>query len=455
MIAVSKNEQMVLRCIIENPDLINDIDDVFVSKVALALFNSFEEITNNKQKLTLEHILVSGNRKNAKITELLIQNLLKVNADVESFPIYYQTLREDFAKKNIYENLMEDILEKVSSKDRLSENELREFSLLLEDNLAFLEKGNEKILYNLEEIMEAYEKEFLERFSKDGLYSYGDSYLDSKITMKAHPGQITILFADTGSGKSGFDLNLVNKQINKKIPCIYVSPENDKIMTIDRLLAMRLQMPYKCLYDEELSEAMLQEIQKEKEKIKKVDTFFFVEKPDISIRELEKLIIKAKKRFKRDYLIVHVDLLSMITDFSNDLSPKNIEDKMNRVHQMVRRQGVHLIGVLQMRRNDADKKPKNLEDLDQFKPNLSGIKSAGVWAERSRVVLGMFRPKLYAQRFYPDLDETAIMEDTVSLMILKQNQGGLFNLKYIFDPEIFRFFKQSKKEEIEEEKKEF
>jgi hypothetical protein len=209
-------------------------------------------------------------------------------------------------------------------------------------------------------------------------------------------------------------------------------------------------MPYKNLYDEDLSEIMLQKIQEEKERLKKINSFFFVEKPDISFRELEKLIVKAKKSFKKDYLIVHVDLLSMLTDFSKDLSPQNIEDKMNRLHEIVRRQNVHLIGVLQMKRNDSDKKPKNLDDLDQFRPSLSSIKNAGAFAERARVVLGMFRPKLYAQRYFPDLDETLIMDDIVSLMILKQNQGGLSNLKYRFDAELFKFYREIKKEDVKE-----
>ena len=455
MLSVSKNEQLIIKSILDKPELVYDIKNYFLSFIASDIYKTLKELSDKKMTLSNEHIVMVGNKRNSKITDTLINSIRELDVDLNSFNEYYTLLSKEKGKNNISTDTLKFIAEETSSKDDINMESLYRLQEDLDKNIALMEgNNNEKILLNLGDMIDSYEENLEARISGERTYSFGDAYLDKAVTLKAAPGLISILFADTGSGKSAYALSLINKQINKNIPCIYVSPENDKMMTLDRLLALRLRIPYTYFHDEENMEAMLSEVRKEKIKLKKNKKFLFVEKPDISIKDLENIIIKSKKIMKTEYAIVHVDLLSMLTDFSTDLSPQNIEKQMNRIHEVVRRQNIHLVGVLQMRRDNSDKKPKDYTELDQFAPTLSGIKNAGAWAERSRLVLGMFRPKLYAERYFPEMDQTAIMDDIVKVMILKQNQGKLSMLKYRFDGEIFGFYRWV--EEIEEtENKDF
>jgi hypothetical protein len=112
---------------------------------------------------------------------------------------------------------------------------------------------------------------------------------------------------------------------------------------------------------------------------------------------------------------------------------------MDRVHEMARRLGVHIVAVVQANRFGF--KPKDIEDILRLKPTTESIKNAAAYGERSRVILGLFRKKYYAEKYFPEDSETKVMDDILEVQMLKQNQGKLSTLKYLYVGERFSFFK--------------
>jgi replicative DNA helicase len=107
-----------------------------------------------------------------------------------------------------------------------------------------------------------------------------------------------------------FALNLISKQINKRIPCLYISMEMDEMSTMDRLLAMRQRTSTTMFHtqsDGSFNEVAFDILDNEMSKyVGKDNKFFLVDNPSISTKDVEVLIKEAKKKMGVDYLICTV-----------------------------------------------------------------------------------------------------------------------------------------------------
>lgn len=449
MLSDVKSEQLVIRCLLENSKLMNDVDNHFISETAQDFYTTLKELYYNDISFLDEHIISVGNKINKKINQELIDNIRTINYDIDSFEYYYDSLKKAKAKYNIEQKILKDTLIESSKKGDLNINKMIELRNAIDDNLEMI-KGKTHLLITPTELMDSYEKNLLERQQGRNIYPTGDSYLDSHLALGAGPGLTTTIFAATGIGKSAWVLNLVNKQINKRIPCVYISPENSAIMTMDRLIAMRCRIPTSSLYpvnENNISQEVMDKFYKEKERLQKVKHFYFVEEPSLDIEDFENIIKEAKKRMGVDYLIVTIDLLSMLKEFGANIEAKKIEEAMNKVHIVIRRQNVHLFGVVQANRSADNEVPKVIDHLDRLRPKMNTIKNSHAYGERSRTVLGLFRKKHYADIYFPDDPETEIMDDILEVNILKQNQGPTTRLKYLYIPAQFSFFKYIEEED--------
>jgi KaiC/GvpD/RAD55 family RecA-like ATPase len=316
-------------------------------------------------------------------------------------------------------------------------------------NIEMIE-GKQSLLINFETMFDRYEVELQKR--KSGIHNYptGDSYLDQYLTLGFAPGYMSSILADSGVGKSIFALNLINRQINKGIPCLYISPENDLLITMDRLAAMRLDINYDEFYfkkESNLNKDLFEMLHEEKERIKKIKSFHFVEETNLSLDDINIIGKEAKKRMDSDYLVIVNDLLSMVTEFAINIDPQSIEEHMNTLHRIAKQGNYHFLNVLQANGEAVNFKPKSVKDCEKFRfTNIGNIKNARAWGERSRVVLGMFRPKMIAENIFgEEHPEVKMLDNILFCQILKQNQGPLGLLKYLFIPEKFQLYKYKEK----------
>jgi replicative DNA helicase len=284
----------------------------------------------------------------------------------------------------------------------------------------------------------------LEDRSKGKKYPYGDENLDEFIFKGAYPGAITTIAASTGQGKSTYVLNLISTLIDRYIPCMYASLEMSGIDTYDRLIALRREIPMSDLHtcDSSLL-SVIDVVKEEKESLKANKNFYFVEEPSLSIARLRALVKEFKQRAKTDYAIIAVDLVTQLTDFmhnkGNSSVANSIETAMNDLNALAKEQNVHIIAVVQFNREADNFRVSTIEELDMLRPTLNHIKNSAAIAERSRVVLSLFRKKYYSDRYLIGVEGADLIPDLMETTILKNSSGPVGHVfYYAFEGEFFR-----------------
>ncbi len=441
-ISFSTNEKQVLKCVLNNNDLIHQVrDDNFISTIAKDLCATLKILDENDVDFSETHIISEGNKINNGIDNATLQVLFNIEVSDNKFGIYYlPRLKKDKAQHVIQQQLLQDTLVATSTKGELDIEKIAALRDKITEELDAL-SNKDDILLSPKQILQKYRKVL--ELREQGLFIFptGNSYLDKHLAVGFFPGQMTTIFAATGMGKSAFALDLVNRQINKSIPSLYVSLEMDLISSFDRLLANRNRVAVSTFYpnDDGLMSGQVQSIMdKEDRSFGEKKKFFFVEEPGLSIDNLEALIKEFQKRTGSQYLVLTIDLLTMLTDFSGE-DAATYEAAMNRLHILAKKYKIHIVNIVQANRNADSGTPLTIEDLDKFRPNLNTIKNSNAIAERSRIVMSVFRKKHYAEKFFPDDEEVELLDDIMELSILKQNMGSLSMMKFLFTPERYSF----------------
>ena len=433
------NEKILLKLLKENPNyLIKIKENYFLSDIGKSLFKTYKYIYFDKQQeLNNQNIVLYGNEQYSDITLEICSLIDEVEYNTENFDGYYHRLKKEYAKEHIYTHITNEILREVSSKDSLDIDAIKNIQLELSKNLSLIEDSESSFL-TYEQMIENFQIELRERI-EGNQYSIGCSFLDRKLGLKARPGYITSIIGATGLGKSSYALYLILKQINKNIPCIYFSLENDNYLTTERILSNKAERDIKEMYnrDDGILSNLKKILEQQRQKASRIKNFLFCEEPSLSISTLESKIIEAKKVLNTNYMIVTIDLASMLTDFGK--SPQDIESSMNRIHIIARRQNVHFILVFQANRDTDNYKVNSIDDIEKLRPNKNSVKNSGAIAERSRVLLGTFRKKHYAELFFPGDPIIDTIDDITEILIMKQNVGIVGTLLYKFFPKITQF----------------
>lgn len=449
MLSIALNEQLVMKLVIQTPELIFRFDkNYFISKIGQDFFQSLKNAFLESFDLTLENIIIFGNKINNQITKELIQTILNIEVDSSNFEKHFKQLKKDYAKNRIENKILKDTLIESSSKGELNVKKMESLRDEINECLEIVE-GKESLLITPEQMFDSYKRALTQRAKGEGKYESGDSYLDSYLTMGFAPGQMTLIYGGTGEGKSIYALHLIIKQINKQIPCLYISLENDEIMTTDRIISIKTCIPYTYFLHSEngVNEDILDIVEKERNDFANNNSFFFVKEPNLSLADIEILIKEAKRKLGVNYLICTIDLLTMVREFSTDISATKIEEYVNELHRIARRQNVHIVNVVQANTSN-NYKPNSVDDIYGCRPNLKNVKNSKAFGERSRIVLSIFRPKVYAETFFgKEHPEVEIMDDTLEVRIEKQSQGKRANLRYLFTGENFKLYKYVKEKQ--------
>lgn len=441
------NEREFLCTLIDDPELMTQVDrNYLVSEEGQAIFETLKELFQHHVEPTVDHIVSEGNKRNGKITEPAIVSLLETPRTKTSFKYYFKRVRSDFAKGNIEGKLLKDIYAHTSVKGELNTTLLRQFSFEIQQNVELAE-GREGLVKTPEQFMSIYLRTIEAR--NQGLYrwSFGDSSLDSALAVGPAPGEITSIFGATGSGKSTLVLNLLNRMINKRIPAGFFSLEMSDVATADRLMGLRHDLEFSQLLPKNsmdgLEPFVIDIIERDLETLKRFNSWFFVDEPSLSMADLETIIRQQQIVLGQQYMIIFVDLFSMLREVSGE-DPAMIERGMNMIHEMARRLGVHFVLVIQANRATDSYRPLTLQGIQRLRPTLNNIKNSHAIAERSRVVLGVFREKYYADRFFPEDPDAQALDDIAEVQVLKQSAGKVGQIvRYLHHPGLFKFTKIS------------
>jgi len=434
-------EQNLLRLILSDTHYTTIVDPKYlVTDSAKGILNGITDCLKDNQELSIRNVTSKSNSY-IDISLSQVEYLFNIVKPNDSFEALYKTVQKEWAKQSLRSTVFENVLSEVSSKTTFDIEVFKSLQNEINERINLLSDESSKI-HTLDTMLDSYSEELHRRSTGASFYDTGCSHLNKHLIEGFAPQKITTLFGPSGVGKSTYSLYLVNKHINKQIPCIYFSPEMPLISTMDRLVAQRNNIPITELYPSvnsdgstQIQDYVFQILEKEKERLKNKKKFLFIEEESISLQYIEQVVSQFMATEKVEYATIFIDLLTMVKEFNqgNKSKADKYEDAMNSLHEMSRRLNIHIVGVVQGKRPQNKVSISNIEDLDKLRPGPEDIKNSGAILERSRVVISTFRPKFFASIYLPDDIETEIMEDVMVISILKQNMGKLSTLKYLFN----------------------
>lgn len=428
-------EYQILHEMYKNPALTLEYQrDIFSHNEAISVYDAIRFLHETTGTISEADVLREANKLNERVTYETIKRMLEIERPVIGIENLIKSARESailLQVKDKFSSLMSLISERKMDSITLS-SEL----YLLQKMTTDLESGRIKFK-SISEWFELYKADLEVR--RIGNYqSFNDSFLDKYLIRKAEGGQIILIAGCTGAGKSAYALNLINAMINLEQPVIYFSLEMDIISTLDRLLAIRTEIPVGDWYSQgDAVDALLKKVNEEEQTLQS-KPFLFVDNPSVSLSDIEATIRKFKIKHTISRCVVFIDLVTQVKEFVTLNQGKTmataIELACNRLNEVAKSENVCIVALAQVGRNADSVKLSKLEDLEKLRPNLNDIKNSNALAERSRVVISIFRPKYYSDRYLSHIEEADYIEDFIEVQILKQTQGNITAPhKYLFN----------------------
>jgi len=290
-------EYQVLNLLIKNPELLETHPEIneesFPHKQARDIFTGIVELQRRKEPITSLSLLRETNAINDSIELDVINRIMDFAVSETSLLPAFKILNRESVKYKLSKKLgsLNKIIESI---DEIDTEKIQE--ILWASQQIVLNSGDRVDSKKLEECIDDYTEDLLKR--KAGhYYSFGDVFLDANITRKASGGQIVLISAATGMGKSAYGLNLINGMINLGVPVMYFSLEMDIISTMDRLLAMRTQVPIQEWYVKENIDSLLKKVEKERNSLLNKPCRF-IDDPSMSLPRIQSLIREFKTFYK-------------------------------------------------------------------------------------------------------------------------------------------------------------
>jgi replicative DNA helicase len=438
-------EQQILHFCFDHPEKVLEIkDNYFLSGEGKVLYDTLMDLYRNNISFSDDNIVSSGGQKAESITFELLGAIRSVQYDDSAWKHYRDILQGSYAKDKIQYKVLKDALTISTLKSDLDVDKMQDIIYELQ-NCVNLARSQGSEVKTLREMFDSYQNILSKRMNGSAFFDTGCVLLNSVLPMGFAPGEITTIFGSTGIGKSTYSLYLINRMINKYIPCFYVSLEMSETSIMDRWMASRLRIPFHNLYSRNgaIDESILEKVKEERSKLERANSnrFVFIDETRVSASSLEKMINQVKMKIQTDYMVVFIDLATMMEDFGEG-TPIAYEQAMNNLHQMTKRTRVHLVLVVQATQKSLEnKRPTTIEGLKVFRPTLADIKNSGAIAERSRQVLAVYREHYYAAKFFPEdplvQEEDDLME--VSLLKCSNSEVGR-RLNYLHDGGLFRLY---------------
>lgn len=370
-----------------------------------------------------------------------VNEIFGIDKPIGEYTFMMEEVRKEAIKRRMRDVIVDDVAKILESKDAIDPKLLEKAISTLTTGISKIENGGDYNLYRTGQLVEDYQATLNARKVGKGFWSTGCSHLDSMLTEGFAPQKITSIYAPSGIGKSSYALYLVNRQINLRIPSVYITLEMDRDSTMDRLISMRSKIPLKFFYkrnnDDYLENVKMIELALEREKnsLTKNPYFRLVDNPGLALKDVELIVEQAKREMNVNYLVCTIDLLSMVRDFNlgDGSTADKYEHAMNTLHEIARRTNCHFVGVFQAKRNAIPVTKE--DDIEKLRPKIENIKNSGAIEERSRIIISLFRKKFYLSRYFPQSPNLDSMQDLMEVKIDKQNMGRLGVCQYFFEPE--------------------
>jgi replicative DNA helicase len=426
------NEQRVLSYFMHHPTKISELvplQDLFLivqsQQICAGLIHLLDKGIENIDIDTIHNGIIETG---AELERSHLVTIFDTFTDFLNIDFYIESLKTDKSRSLVTNELMEQLYESVNLRDTGNLDKIESSVDNIKDEIVRIRGLDDKILH-AGSLRDSFQAE-IAKVEEMGATQFYDMGLDTIIADPASPTEMTTIYGQKGSGKSTFALNIAVRLIANGVPVLYITPEDSSTLITSKIISQRTNVPYIDIKRNQYgNERDKNRVQKEIMAIEKWDNLYIVDEPSLWLRDVDILIRTVQERTGQDYMVVVIDLLTMIRDFSNT-NASEFEDAMNKLHGIIKARQVHAINVVQENENRFRQGRVKLKELKFYHPTLSDVKNGAVIAERSRVMLNVWNLKYMIEAFISDKDDSVELTDEdlqpiISIKNVKQNRGDL------------------------------
>mgnify|MGYP001137373850 CR=1 FL=1 len=393
---------------------VEDFSNQEYAHVFLICKNIFDETGELSPTMLYEEI------NNLNMNEKVI-NIIEGTHDYIDFSYSIQRLKEETKKRKLLNVNKE--LERILTSNKFEVSEMEEiYQKVLEnfDNGIIDEKQEDVV----EKIMDIIFERKRKKEQGKSLVEIDSGYSGlNRLTNGLHRGELVILAARPGMGKTAFMLNMAVRQLKTKNRIIIFSLEMSKELLVERMISILSGVSLQKIRWGDLNDKELNEIVKALDFLKsKRDNFVIFDKSDIRINEIKAEIRKEKR--KKDVDVVYIDYLQLINS-SSQYNNKNIEvGEVSRISKVMARDlDVAIVMLAQLSRE--------VERRTNKKPVLSDLRDSGEIEQNADLVLFLYR-----EAYYKNVETD---NEEVELILAKHRNGPLGTINMAFLKEDLNF----------------
>ena len=263
--------------------------------------------------------------------------------------------------------------------------------------------------------------------------STGIAALDRQLGGGFYPGELAIVAARAGLGKTTFISHVANQACQRGVQVLFCSAEMDVDSITDREVAQHAGVSINRIRRGNYNNKLYAQIQEAIGKIHDKPLYFYNDSPMTTDRILQYAL---GMKLRNGLGMLAIDYLGILDDQYGRNPYERITHISRQLKQIARILGVPVVVAAQLNRESATR--------DNKRPMLSDLRDSGAIEQDADVVLMLYRDSYY--------DQAAENDNTVEIIVAKQRQGESNRIvKARFDKKTQRYMNYTQEEPEQEE----
>lgn len=366
-----------------------------------------KKIINAIKKLKLEKKEISMLSINEKLEEDAIKYLAYLNTYISGTDVdfLYESLKEYTKKRQVF-NLANKIINEVKNSDN-SDIFIEKIISELQ-KIEFQTSKEESFVSQVVETAEIIEKNINK---KEDLSLYTGFFDLDDLTDGLHDGELTVIGARPGVGKTTFALQIAENISKKGKQVVYISLEMSSIQMIQKLLSMRTGINSRKIRNGDLNENEIEAVGLDCMKLGDLKLNILTKINDI--QKIEIVARRLKNRNKIDLLII--DYLQLVKNLGNFRSREQEVADISRTLKLLSLElEIPIIALCQLNRNAS-----------KSEPTLADIRESGAIEQDADNVIFLY--------------ERNTENNIITVDLQKQRAGNVGTIELKFNKRISQF----------------
>jgi len=269
------------------------------------------------------------------------------------------------------------------------------------EELGRRQNTNADVLQPISKIVEEYKLILEDRKKGISFFPTGDRRIDGLMTYGFAPQELTTIAGRPSNGKSLMAQDISRKSANIGIPSAVFNLEMRNPNVLDRLVCMGAQLDpntlVKCF--DQMTKTDQDKMYAELDRMSTSMNLMMYDKPNLAIDGLNTIISQAQEANKKGYMVVYLDLATKLLEFSKAESQLEFQRECDKLQNLAKKLGIHLVMLLQVNRSSDKEKLTSLNDVYKLYPTFGQIKNSGAFEEVSDNIFLVCKPSNYLNKY--------------------------------------------------------